>query len=242
MNAVARIYPELRFGGYSRRDGTVAFYTRVNALVSPTSRVLDYGCGVGAHATEALPFPKSLQVLRGRVAEVIGTDISDPGAANPYIDRFVPLQGGRIALPDASVDVCVCDWGLEHFEDPAPFFSDVFRVLKPGGYLCLRTPNLLHYSSLGAWLVPFKFHHWLRRMLGYFHTEADVFPVVYKCNTRGRLTRALRRAGFDAMVIRHRGNSHLTGAGLVPGWFGELIERFSPQAFAHELHAYGRKG
>ena len=33
-DARARLYPETRFGGYSRRDGTVAFYTRVNALLT----------------------------------------------------------------------------------------------------------------------------------------------------------------------------------------------------------------
>jgi SAM-dependent methyltransferase len=240
-SAVERIYPELRFGGYSRRDGTVAFYARIASLVTPASRVLDYGCGVGAHAREALPYPKSLMVLKGRVAEVIGTDVDADAATNPFIDRYVPLDNGRIPLPDRSVDLVVSDWGLEHFDEPAPFFAEAYRVLGPGGHLCLRTPNLFHYSSLGAALVPFKWHHALRRMLGYFHTEADVFPVRYRCNTKGKLRGAMRDAGFDAVVMRHQGNSHLTGAGLVPGLIGEVIERVEPAFCWHELHAFGRK-
>jgi len=240
-DARTRLYPERRFGGFSRRNGTVAFYTRVAALVRPDSRVLDYGCGVGAHVDAEEPFVGALQRLRGKVAEVVGVDVDGEAARNPYIDRFVPTSGSTIPLASNSIDLCVSDWGLEHFDDPSSFFREVFRVLTPGGYLCLRTPNLLHYSSLGAWMLPFRFHHRVRRMLGYFHTEADVFPTLYRCNTRGKLERALRRHGFDAYVYRHRGESHTIGAGFLPGVVGEMVERFSPPLMRHELHAFAMK-
>jgi len=242
MGARENIYPELAFGGFTRRDGTLAFYARMNALLPPGARVLDYGCGVGAHASLLPPFIRGLQVLRGRVAEVVGTDVDPAGATNPYIDRFVPLEPGfRIPLDAGAVDLVVCDWGLEHFEHPHAFFEEVKRVLKPGGHLCLRTPNLLHYSSFGAKMIPFRFHHAVRRALGHFHGEDDVFPTYYRCNTRGALERALRRSGFDACVIRHRGESHTARAGVAVGWAGEMIERWSPMALAHELHAFARK-
>jgi SAM-dependent methyltransferase len=236
-----RLYPEMAFGGFARRDGTVAFYTRVNALLTPTDRVLDYGCGIGAHAHVLPPFPRSLQVLRGRVAEVIGADVGD-GATNPYIDRFIKIVGEhKVPLPDASSDLIVCDWGLEHFENPSLFFAECRRLLKPGGHLCLRTPNRWHYSSLGASLLPFKFHHAVRRWLGQFHGEDDVFPTHYRCNTRGALRRALKANGFEAQVIAHRGESHLAGAGWVPGLLGEMIEVLSPPVFWHELHVFARR-
>jgi SAM-dependent methyltransferase len=241
VDARTRLYPERRFGGFSNRNGTVAFYTRVGALARPDSRVLDYGCGVGAHVNAEEPFVGSLQRLKGRVAEVIGVDMDGDAASNPYIDRFAPTAGREIPLEASSVDLCVSDWGLEHFDDPSSFFREAFRVLAPGGCLCLRTPNLLHYSSLGAWMLPFRFHHTVRRMLGYFHTEADVFPTLYRCNTRGRLQRALERERFDACVYRHRGESHTIGAGYAAGLVGEMIERLSPPLFSHELHAFARK-
>ena len=241
MDARERLYPELRFGGFTRRDGTVAFYTRVNSLVTPTSRVLDYGCGVGAHVAAEDPFTRSLQVLRGKVAEVIGVDVDGAAAGNTNIDRFVPTSGTEIPLDTASVDICVSDWGLEHFEKPDEFFAECHRVLVPGGYLCLRTPNLLHYSSLGARAEPFKYHYALRRMLGHFHSEADVFPPLYRCNTRGALERALRARGFDACVYPHRGESHTARAGYLFGWLGELIERVSPPMLWHELHVFARR-
>jgi SAM-dependent methyltransferase len=241
VDARTRLYPETRFGGYSRRDGTVAFYTRVNALLTPSARVLDYGCGVGAHISAEDPFTGRLQRLRGKVAEIVGVDVDGSARNNPNIDRFFPTTGVEIPLESNSVDVCVCDWGLEHFEDVSRFITEVHRVVRPGGYLCLRTPNLLHYSSLGAWMLPFRFHHTVRRMLGYFHTETDVFPTLYRCNTRSRLQGALRSHGLDAYVYRHRGESHTVGAGYLPGLVGEFIERCSPSLLWHELHAFARK-
>src|SRR6185503_5617600 len=98
MDARTRLYPETRFGGYSRRDGTVAFYTRVNALLTPSARVLDYGCGVGAHINAEDPFTGTLQRLRGKVAEVIGVDVDGAARNNPNIDRFYPTTGGEIPL------------------------------------------------------------------------------------------------------------------------------------------------
>ena len=236
-----RLYPETRFGGFHRRDGTFAFYARVNALANPDAVVLDYGCGLGSHAAMVGPYVRSLQVLRGRVKEVIGADVGD-GTQNPYIDRFISVSDGYgIPLADASVGLIVCDWGVEHFDKPSRFFAECGRVLAPGGHLCIRTPNRWHYSSVGASLIPFRLHHAVRRRLGYFHTEADVFPTFYRCNTRGALTRALREAGFEAHVIRHRGESHLLGAGLLAGTVGEAIELLSPPTFWHELHAFARK-
>ena len=36
-------YPETSYGGFTGVDGTMAFYLRVNALIEPSSHVLDFG-------------------------------------------------------------------------------------------------------------------------------------------------------------------------------------------------------
>jgi SAM-dependent methyltransferase len=135
----------------------------------------------------------------------------------------------------------VSDWTLEHVVDVAGFFAECVRVLKPGGYLCLRTPNRSHYSSLAAWAIPFRHHQAIRRWMGQFHSTDDVFPVLYRCNTQQALRRAMKAHGFSAVVYPFRGESHLAGVNRFAAIIGELIERLSPAAFWHELHAFGRK-
>lgn len=240
-NVRRRLYPEIGFGGHSRRDGSVAFWTRINCMVQSGMRVLDFGCGRGANASwEALP-TGWLRQLRGRAGEVIGTDVDVAAASNPRVDRFVPIVDGRVMLGDGTVDLLICEWGLEHFERPNIFFSQAERLVREGGAVCIRTPNWLHCSSLGAKLVPFRWHGALRRLLGQQHGADDVFPVHYNCNSRRKLLRALDASGFDAVVHAHRGESHLSGTGIFLAIAGEVIERAAPPLLWHELHAFGRR-
>lgn len=236
-----RLYPEVAFGGYSRRDGTVAFWTRIHCMLRAGVRVLDFGCGRGAHAIWEASQTEWLRQLRGHAGEVIGTDVDSAAASNPTIDRFVPIVDGRVALEDASVDLLICEWGLEHFERPDVLFAEAGRLIREDGAICIRTPNWLHYSSLGARLVPFRWHGGLRRFLGQQHGPGDVFPVYYNCNSRRRLKRALEASGFDAVVHAHRGESHLSGTGIILAIAGEVIERAAPPLLWHELHAFGRR-
>lgn len=48
MGLKERFYPETTYGGFSYVDGTIAFFSRVNALLKPESVVVDFGCGRGA--------------------------------------------------------------------------------------------------------------------------------------------------------------------------------------------------
>jgi len=55
MNYQEIFYPESRFGGFTDIDGTMVFYSRVNALIEPSFHVLDLGCGRGAHVEDPIP-------------------------------------------------------------------------------------------------------------------------------------------------------------------------------------------
>jgi len=193
-------YPETRFGGFTDIDGTIAFYQRVNALLREDFVVLDVGCGRGSCQDDPVPCRRHLRILRGKCRRVIGIDVDPVARTNPFIDEFRPIAEGPWPVGDQSIDLCVCDSVLEHIADPPAFLAQCARVIKPGGLLCLRTPNRLGYVALAASLIPAGLHAKVLRKAQPTRQQEDVFPTHYRCNTVGKLKRTLRQCGFDACV------------------------------------------
>ncbi len=241
QETLARLYPEYRFGGFVHRDGAYRFFSRIQTLLRDDSVVLDVGCGTGFHRSLAEGFLREVQVVGGKSRRVIGIDVTRDSASNDAIDEFRLIEGGAWPVEDSSIDLCVSDWVVEHVEDVDAYFREAFRVLKPGGCLCFRTPNRFHYSSLAAWLIPDALHHRVRQLAGHPHEEEDVFPTYYRANTVGRCRRLLRRHGFEDLVYAHKGISQLMGMGYGFGLLGKVIEAISPSICWHEIHAFGRK-
>jgi SAM-dependent methyltransferase len=197
MDYSQRYYPEMRFGGFSRVDGTIAFYSRVQALTSDDATVIDVGCGRGAATEDSIPWRRAISTLRGLRRHVIGIDVDPAGATNPLLDEFRKIDDTtRWPIEDAVADVCVADYVLEHVTDPQAFFSECRRVLKPGGYLCVRTPNRLGYVTVISSLIPNRLHSRAVQIGQATRKAEDVFPTVYRSNTRWRLRRDLKRNGL----------------------------------------------
>ena len=153
-----RFYPESSFGGFTRVDGTMAFYLRVNALISPESVVLDVGCGRGEYAEDPVVSRVQLRTLRGKCARVIGIDADPRAAENPFIDEFRMVRGPRWPIDNESIDLCLADNVVEHVADPNVFFAECRRAVRPGGFVCIRTPNSSGYATVLARVVPVVAH------------------------------------------------------------------------------------
>lgn len=197
-------YPESEFGGFTRVNGTIAFHGRVKSLVTPEMTVLDVGCGRGAVVDRMKENPwEQVRVLKGHCKQVIGIDVSDAGFENPLIDEFRKIEGDRWPVETASIDLLVSDAVLEHVPDPSRFFAECSRVVKPGGYLCIRTPNRWSYVSLIASIVPNRYHGKVVEMVQPGRTAKDVFPTYYRANTIRSIRRLLRAHHFEGCVYRH---------------------------------------
>jgi SAM-dependent methyltransferase len=203
MGLKETFYPESRFGGYTDVDGTVVFYTRVNALLTPSMTVLDVGCGRGEYDEDTVPVRRALRILKGKVRTVIGIDVDTAGEKNPFLDEFRRLDShdpGSWPLADSSIDLVLCDNVMEHIPDPDRFFSEASRVLKDGGYFCMRTPNSRSYVALISKLVPNRGHAKILEFVQDGRKEEDVFPTYYRCNTPRRIRAMLARYGLSGAV------------------------------------------
>jgi len=239
---VSSAYPEVEFGGFSRVDGLVAFYGRVQALLQPEFTALDVGCGRGSQADDRSPFRKHLRTFRGRCRHVIGIDLDPIAGDNPFLDEFRRMETPqKWPIDDSSIDLLLSDCVLEHVSDPAAFFAEAGRVVKPGGFICLRTPNALSYVALVARIMPNRLHRRILRTAQPTRQEDDVFPTLYRCNRKGLLRRFLRDSGFDAVVYRHEGQpAYLT---FSPALYRAMavMTRHIPDFFKTTLVAFGRR-
>jgi SAM-dependent methyltransferase len=234
-------YPEVVFGGFTRFDGTVEFYTRVNALLHSDSVVVDFGCGRGQHSEDPVSVRRRLQCLKGRVARVIGLDVDPVGQSNPTIDEFRALDSGQYwPVDDRSVSLILCDSVIEHLPDPRVLFREARRVLIPGGFLCIKTTNLFSYVGLAAKLTPNRWHAHLLSRVQTARKQQDVFPTLYRCNTIHAIRREMKAHNFRAVVYGHDAGPGYLAFSKIAYTIGALHQRIAPRAIRPMILAFGQ--
>lgn len=187
----SHFFPETGAGGYSRVDGTVEFYARVNALLRPEMKILDFGAGRGASLQDdSSTYRRELQRLQGKVESVVGVDVDEDIDNHPALDdRRTIAIGEPLPFEDDSFDLIVSDHVFEHIDDPVGVTRELARVLKPGGWICSRTPHKWGYIGIGARSVPNRLHRTFLSKLQSTRKYEDVFPTRYRMNTLGTIKR-----------------------------------------------------
>jgi ubiquinone/menaquinone biosynthesis C-methylase UbiE len=120
-------------------------------------KILDFGCGVGWF-TEQLT----------DMGPATGIDVSEEAitlARSRYSRAsFVAGDVLEMPLPIGEYDVVVSQEVIAHVPDQVKYLARAARVLKPGGYLILTTPNCF-VQERSDWPPPAPGHirQWLRR-------------------------------------------------------------------------------
>jgi SAM-dependent methyltransferase len=83
-----------------------------------------------------------------------GPGRESPRVINLNIDAFddVDLVGDGTNLPlmDSCLDTVTCNAVIEHVPDPAVLISEIYRVLKPGGYVQFMVPFIFPFHEYPA--------------------------------------------------------------------------------------------
>jgi len=117
------------YADYPIRNQTLDYFTRswyrvvlqrlVRAGISREDMILDYGCNQGLF-----------------IQFMVENGYHRAAGYDPYVERF-----NSQAVLDARYDWVVSLDVLEHDEEPRAFLQRLTSLLRPGGRLCLETPN-----------------------------------------------------------------------------------------------------
>lgn len=119
---------------YTAFDRFVAWRRFRAALphLRPKARVCDIGCGLDA---------RFLKYVRDRIGFGVGIDTQVTTSVSPTREliRWDFTRG--LPLSSSSFDHAILLAVLEHIEQPRTLFTEVFRILAPGGSLIMTWPS-----------------------------------------------------------------------------------------------------
>jgi SAM-dependent methyltransferase len=216
-------------------------YAILDAAIAPGARCLDIGCGDG-HAVG--PW------ARRRGLEYVGVDIApsavEQARAQGHDARLIE-DSASLPFDGGTFDAVTCLEVAEHLFDPMATLVEAVRVLRPGGVLCVSTPNVAYWrrradlALLGRW-NPFGYSLAVDQPWGDPHIRFF---------NPGSLSRLMARAGTEDVRVAG------TGGGLlldVPWLGGRLrarghhaspayraLQTAAPSLFGCFMLATGRK-
>jgi SAM-dependent methyltransferase len=243
VETISKWFPEIGVGGFSSLDGTVEFYTRVNALLHPSMTVLNFGAGRGAELLdETCTLRQQLRMLKGKVARVVACDIDKVVLENQGADETTVIDPAKpLPYPDETFDIIVADFVFEHVTAPGLVAAELRRILKPGGWICARTPNKYCVVSLCTRMIPNSFHRRLLRWVQPERKAVDVFPTVFKLNSKSDLAKWFHHDIYDNFTYRYEGEpAYFFNRGAILAMF-LLLNRVLPSVMKTSLHVFLRK-
>lgn len=192
----------------------IGFDARTDSLKRPR-RFLDVGCATGA----------LLEHLQTKDWRVEGVEICVPAAEYGKKNREVQIHVGTletVRLPDESFDVVHFSHVIEHVPDPAAFLGEVRRLLKPGGYVIIVTPNTAGFQ---AKLFGERWRSAIADHLNLFSTK--------------NLERLVSACDLDPLAHRTWGG---IAQGMAPNWIKRPMDRLAkPLGFGDVVLVLARK-
>lgn len=173
--------------GFTRHMGGLKAtdYLLNHADLKENQHVLDVGCGAGL---------SSAHIAKTYNVKVTGVDHSENALKlawethknEPYLGKldFVAADIGSLPFPDQTFDVVNCESVLLFVDDKKTALMEMFRVLKPGGFISINelvidphrnTDEIVEYfqkDEMGAYLIAPETY---RRIIGEIHGKATVW-------------------------------------------------------------------
>ncbi len=113
----------------SHKEGLERFVSLLEC--NPNAKLLDIGCGDGS-------FTKAL-ISRISTDDATGIDANNGNPPFKFIKQDID---NGLPFKSETFDVITASHVIEHVKDTDLFVNEIYRVLKPGGYAVIATPNM----------------------------------------------------------------------------------------------------
>lgn len=179
----------------------------------------DIGCGTG----------DLWRALRGPFSGCIAVDaVRYDGLPDDVSFQPADLDAVRLPLPDAAVDAAAAVEVIEHLENPRAFVRELARIVRPGGWVVITTPNQLSALSLLTLVLKGQFSAF----------QDSSYPAHRTALLEIDLRRIMNECGLSDLVVT------FTRLGRLPlsGWhYPDAIAGLAPRRLSDNIVIAGRR-
>lgn len=148
--------------------------------------LVDVGCGSG----------KLWSFVSDRVDRYFGVDVIRYDGL-PEAIEFIPfdLDSGKVSLFEGIADIVCAVEVIEHLENPRAFVRELVRLVKPGGFVIVTTPNQLSLLS--------KLTFILKNQFNAFQEAPGLYPAHITALLEIDLIRIFTESGLNDIQINY---------------------------------------
>jgi 2-polyprenyl-3-methyl-5-hydroxy-6-metoxy-1,4-benzoquinol methylase len=140
--------------------------------------LVDVGCGAG----------NLWRTVGHRFTRCVGLDLVDYDGRPPAVEfRQADLDRTPFPVADSTADVVAAVETIEHLENPRAFVRELARIVRPGGWVIVTTPNQLSGLSLLTLAVKQRFSAFQDSQYPAHRTallEVDLRRIAAECDLR----------------------------------------------------------
>ena len=196
------------------------------------ARFIDLGCADGIF-TLAAASAVGTKAIYGADLEVSGAT-REKGIEVAVLDVNQPLH----TYPDDSFDVVVTNQVIEHLSNTDLFVKEIFRILRPGGYAIVSTPNLASWHNVVFLVLALQPPFCLAsdEVYGLGNPIQSMYLKERRYTTHAHLRLFTLRALRDLFEFHGFKVERMVGGGysIWPGFLAEILARIDPH---HAVYA-----
>lgn len=198
-----------------------AIYRTVASLLADrraSGVLVDAGCGTG----------NLFRAIGSRFQRVIGIDVVRYDDLVPGIEfRQANLDTEPLPVADADADVAAAVETIEHLENPRALVRELARIVRPGGWVVVTTPNQLSALSLLTLMTKQRFSAF----------QDGSYPAHRTALLEVDLRRIADECGLRDIEVRYTRSGRLP---LTAAHYPLALSSLSPRLFSDNVVLIGR--